>query len=1213
VFYTRIYGFTVRYNTTAPGYVDWKRDTIMYGSIQFSILELRAMVHGMVHELQEAVCQMVLQPWVARGVGMDPYEKWWKRHRLPRIEWHMLVDDPSEMRRDWNFLKDNRNKAYLRTGKRYIMKKIFGDEKLTQGYFNISRSEETGIEYTPKRKKMEDYFERMEEFREKLLVLVHICSGAPARGTEIITTRYKNSKTGAGRGIFIENGMIAYVTGYYKGYGMSAMLKIIHRYMPLEVGELLVYYMWLIQPFWAELRGLAGDISEDSPYLWPPKEEELKMGGKIGEVEEWEDMGAEEAQQRIRQRQEEEDDVAAIEEIGIDELVEEEEDEENRLVMQADLKTKGWTSSRVGQVMMKATGRHLKVKIPPLSWRHICIAFMRKYIKDGSVQRALSDENPNEMREEQFGIAAEDDNFNYGRFVDEMAGHTAMIAAMNYARSNQEAFGVIHTRREAYRRISKAWHELLAFASALVPGQMTRERGFGEPAAWVQQAEEGQMQRWAWTRAMNLESQLKIVAGHDAKFRSVQRPALEAIVGRVSPVVVVMGTGAGKSMLFMLPATYRGSVMEGITVLIVPTISLRKDMARRCEQMGIDCVVWNASHPQEWASVIIVVPETAVHEVFISFMSKMRQMGRLDRIVIDEAHTVLDTEHGWRLKMLDMRKFIALETQLVYLTATLPPGKIPSFKKITGIETAGPGAGAWFRGRTVRSNIGYSVRKYSRRDDDATMIVQSVVDEMLVKYEAPTKIIIYCGGMIKEVEELAKGLGAICYHRKVGTDKEKDNIVNVLIEGEARVFVATNALGVGIDSPLIRVVIHVGRLHKLRDYAQESGRAGRDGSKSEAVILHAVNTDRQGREIEDGMKQWAEPEMVQFIYTKECRRVVMDRVMDGDMGRVSCIGGEERCDVCMIREERVLDEMASQQQAQQIRLQLERQGEGEDEGREEGSRNGRRRGHSRLVSQQDTIEMTARSRITEKRSQDFRVEYDTRVEMEMASQQQKMWARNERSQVMSNEEECTKMISCLEQWKQGCILCRVIHEDVREAETHRLGDCKEEGAERFRYIAKQEEQKMRNKKAWDKYIGCMGAGCGVPFQICKSWKEKEGGERYFERTSKKGWKCQYKGILMRAVLAMYQTMEEVRVWVADEIHREELEGVELVMWFGRRQSIGGMQSNRMMEVFMRFEGRARERDIEEVEENVDEERQDEEIMEEEEAVDGDDGDDAWSF
>jgi hypothetical protein len=142
---------------------------------------------------------------------------------------------------------------------------------------------------------MEDYFERMEEFREKLLVLVYIYSGVLVRGTEIIIIRYKNSKIGVGRRIFIENGMIVYVIGYYKGYSILAMLKIIHRYMPLEVRELLVYYMWLIQPFWAELRGLAGDISEDSPYLWPPKEEELKIGGKIGEVEEWEDMGAEEA------------------------------------------------------------------------------------------------------------------------------------------------------------------------------------------------------------------------------------------------------------------------------------------------------------------------------------------------------------------------------------------------------------------------------------------------------------------------------------------------------------------------------------------------------------------------------------------------------------------------------------------------------------------------------------------------------------------------------------------------------------------------------------------------------------------------------------------------------------------------------------------------------------------------------------------------------
>lgn len=1058
------------------------------------------------------------------------------------------------------------------------MKRVMQDTTKAQEFFEVSRTEEHGTQYVPKRKRMQEYADAMERLREKLLVLVHICSGAPARGTEIITTRYRNSKSGAGRGIFIENGIVAYVTGYHKGYGMSAMLKVVHRYMPLEVGELLVYFMWLIQPFWNEMRALAGDITEDSPYLWPPQENEMRMGGETGAIEDWEDMDTAELEHQIRQQRQEEDDVAAIDEMmgtHMDAMEQESNDGADSTGSQKQwVKSKEWTSRRVGQALTRATSEHLNVKITTLVWRHVCIAIMRKYIKDGSVQRALSDENPDEIREEQFGAVAEENDFNYDRFVDEMAGHSEMIAGMNYARSNQEAFGVVHTRREAYRRISQAWHELLAFPSALAPGQITKERGYGDQAAWVQQAEEGQMQRWLRVRSMDLDRQLEKVAGAGAKFRSVQRPALEAIVRRVSPVVVVMGTGAGKSMLFMLPATCKGEVMDGITVLVVPTISLRKDMARRCQQMGIDCVVWNARHPQEWASIIVVVPETAVQQAFISFMKKMRQMGRLDRIVIDEAHTVLDTEHGWRLKMLDMREFIRLETQLIYLTATLPPEKVPSFRRITGIETAGPGAGAWFRGKTVRPNIEYSVRKYNRRDANEEEVVQSVVKEMLTKYPAPTKIIVYCGGKIEEVKKLADKLGAVCYYRNVSTEKEKDNIVNLLVEGDKRVFVATNALGVGIDSLLIRVVLHVGRLYKLRDYAQESGRCGRDGSKSEAIIVHGVNMDRQGREIAGEMAKWAEREMVEFVETTECRRKVMDRVMDGEVGRVGCVDGEEQCDICAGRREAARVVMASQEEERRARIRLEQQAQSQRQ-EEVASRAHQRRRHSRTVSRNDTIELRARWRISEQRWQEFREEQGARQELQVASQQQRGWARNERSQVMNNKEEQIRMRGILEQWKKGCILCRVVLGDGQQTERHNLRECQEPGIEQFRSMALQEEQKMRDKRAWARYIGCMGPGCGVPFEVCDSWRAREGGDGGFERTGKT-WKCQYKGILMQAVLAMYHTMEEVRDWVEEEINRDGLAGVELVVWYGRQRSILGVQSNRLVEVFMRFQQQARD-------------------------------------
>ncbi|KAF2803442.1 uncharacterized protein BDZ99DRAFT_372662, partial [Mytilinidion resinicola] len=80
----------------------------------------------------------------------------------------------------------------------------------------------------------------------------------------------------------------------------------------------------------------------------------------------------------------------------------------------------------------------------------------------------------------------------------------------------------------------------------------------------------------------------------------------------------------------------------------------------------------------------------------------------------------------------------------------------------------------------------------------------------------------------------------------VGSSKEKSELVKQLTKGRQQVFTATNALGLGINAPTIRAVVHVGTIRKMRHYAQESGRAGRDGRKSEAIIMHGFRTDKRG-------------------------------------------------------------------------------------------------------------------------------------------------------------------------------------------------------------------------------------------------------------------------------------------------------------------------------------------------------------------------------
>lgn len=127
--------------------------------------------------------------------------------------------------------------------------------------------------------------------------------------------------------------------------------------------------------------------------------------------------------------------------------------------------------------------------------------------------------------------------------------------------------------------------------------------------------------------------------------------------------------------------------------------------------------------------------------------------------------------------------------------------------------------------------------------------IQELVEAKKAQYP-DGQIIIYCG-TVARTTRLAVVLGCVCFHRQVGNVKEKRHLVRQLTEGRQQVFTATNALALGVDAPKIRVVMHVGTVRKMRDHAQESGRAGRDGEASEAIIMRGMRMDRQGRVQEE--------------------------------------------------------------------------------------------------------------------------------------------------------------------------------------------------------------------------------------------------------------------------------------------------------------------------------------------------------------------------
>lgn len=113
---------------------------------------------------------------------------------------------------------------------------------------------------------------QLRTIKEQLLLAVHLTGGGPARGMEIVTVRHHNDpETGQHRGILLDAGKVAFVTSYHKGFVLSQRAKIIHRYLPLEVGELVAWYLWLVEPFVRVLQSRVYQTTVFSSYLWQPQ------------------------------------------------------------------------------------------------------------------------------------------------------------------------------------------------------------------------------------------------------------------------------------------------------------------------------------------------------------------------------------------------------------------------------------------------------------------------------------------------------------------------------------------------------------------------------------------------------------------------------------------------------------------------------------------------------------------------------------------------------------------------------------------------------------------------------------------------------------------------------------------------------------------------------------------------------------------------------
>ncbi|KAF7139734.1 hypothetical protein CNMCM5793_007669 [Aspergillus hiratsukae] len=256
----RTYGKKIKIHQTPvlPGHVDWSDDgnTLSYRGQNLHMVDFQRFTHSQVEMLQGQLNGLLLQT-----LSSSPPP-------IPDLHLSQLHDDHAHPGTGWNLLRDPRNKTQLAGHERWVIDCIITDPLLREQFIEPSTDRNRFIW---KKQMATEYLTQVDQFLERLLIVCHLTSGQPARGTEILSLRHVNTWHGQHRGIFVENGLVGLVTAYHKGYHMTGSTCLIHRYLPERASKILVYYLWLVHPFQRQLRTLAfQDTTPMSPFLWPP-------------------------------------------------------------------------------------------------------------------------------------------------------------------------------------------------------------------------------------------------------------------------------------------------------------------------------------------------------------------------------------------------------------------------------------------------------------------------------------------------------------------------------------------------------------------------------------------------------------------------------------------------------------------------------------------------------------------------------------------------------------------------------------------------------------------------------------------------------------------------------------------------------------------------------------------------------------------------------
>lgn len=349
--------------------------------------------------------------------------------------------------------------------------------------------------------------------------------------------------------------------------------------------------------------------------------------------------------------------------------------------------------------------------------------------------------------------------------------------------------------------------------------------------------------------------------GYDS-FRPLQREIVQAALdGR--DTLGLMPTGGGKSITFQVP----GLILPGLTLVITPLISLMKDQVDHLRARGIRATAIHSGMSQEKVQTALdnclfgkykflyVSPERVGSARFQEWLHALQ----VSLIVIDECHCVCQWGYDFRPSYLELPKLREQlpDVPVLALTATATAEVVQDIMRVLQFR---PGY-AFYQKSFLRPNISYSIR----HSDDKPQMMRFILSRV------EGSAIIYCRNrqLCQTVTDTLneQGISATYYHAGL-TYTEREMRQARWMRGEVRVMVATNAFGMGIDKPDVRLVIHLTMPSSLEEYYQEAGRAGRDGQHSYAVAIVGSQDSRTlHRRLQD---TFPEKEYIREVYDQIC-------------------------------------------------------------------------------------------------------------------------------------------------------------------------------------------------------------------------------------------------------------------------------------------------------------------------------------------------------